>query len=118
MCIYNWVIIIWTTVMFVLSDKLYGEKWNPCNLMNIIWCACSTFSVLELYDLYVPSSNTFKIILIFLIVFSISSIICHVVLNIKNSNLKGLIFPSENKTFNRLYLMYFALCLIKKSSEV
>lgn len=112
MCIYSWAIIIWTIMMFVLSGRLYGEKCNPCNLMNIVWCVCSTLSTQGAFGFFVPGKETFKIIFIFLIVFSLSSLMFHIVFNYKNRALQYNGFSGEPLRFKGLYRMFLFGCIL------
>lgn len=112
MSIYNWAIIAWTITFFILSNKLYGERSNPCNLMNIIWCICSTFSTFGWFDLYIPSEKTFKLILIYLLVFSMICSFCHLILNMRIHNSSRSSFPNVDINCTLLYRTYFIMCIL------
>lgn len=112
MCLYNWIIIFWTILVAILANKLYGEFCNPCNIINIVWCLCSTLSVLGLFDLYVPKEDTFKIILIFMVVFSSTSVCSHLVLNCRNKKQNRIVFINNISSFKKIYLLFAEICIL------
>lgn len=77
MTVANWLIIIWTILMGFVSYFTYNRLMNPVLFMNLIWCICTFFSTLGLFSFYIPTEKTYYYVLIFLITYTIYSLVFH-----------------------------------------
>ncbi len=75
MTFFNVLIIIWTIAMGFIACRIYGRLLNPCFMMNLIWCVCSTGAVLGLFSFNKPSLETYLYIFAFLLIYSVSSLL-------------------------------------------
>lgn len=75
MTIINYAIIIWTIFVGVVFYFLYGRLFNPCFLMNLIWCVCTTCATFGLFSFRKPSEKTYIYVLIVLVAYSVFSLL-------------------------------------------
>ena len=75
MSIVNVAIIVWTISVGVVFRFIYGRLFNPSFLMNLIWCVCTTCATFGLFSFRKPSENTYIYVLVFLIAYSVFSLL-------------------------------------------
>lgn len=75
MTITNVAIVIWTIILGVVLYFLYGRLFTPCFLMNLIWCVCTTCATFGFFSFRRPTEKTYVYVLIFLIAYSIFSLL-------------------------------------------
>lgn len=126
MTFFNVLIIIWTIAMGFIACRIYGRLLNPCFMMNLIWCVCSTGAVLGLFSFNKPSLKTYIYIFAFLLIYSVSSLLFRIMFakrarkapsdqiyhNMERLRDKGSFDVDVNVKLFAVILLFFILCLL------